>query len=68
MDVRNGEIDETWFRCDRFIHSPEGWFFTTREATQEGPFSSHLDAERELNYYIRQQTMWKDIAKADTQH
>ena len=68
MHVRNGEGDKTWFRCDRFIHSPEGWFFTTREATQEGPFQSHKDAERELGYYIRTQNMWESIASADNTH
>ncbi|OUS31644.1 hypothetical protein A9Q99_03485 [Gammaproteobacteria bacterium 45_16_T64] len=53
MQVRIGEIDKTWFRCDRFIHLGDGWYFTTRENTQEGPFDNHQDAERELDYYIR---------------
>ena len=68
IHVRDGEHGKTWFRCDRFIHSPEGWFFTTREATQEGPFQSHRDAERELDYYIRTQNMWGSIASADKTH
>jgi len=67
MHVRTGEHEKTWFRCDRFIHSPDGWYFTTREATQEGPFYSHSEAERELDYYIRTQNMWASIASEDNQ-
>lgn len=54
MDVRNGEKNKTWFRGERFLHINDEWFFMTREQTQEGPFSSKQEAERELNYYIRQ--------------
>ena len=68
MEVRTGEIGKTWFRCDRFIHSPEGWFFTTREATQEGPWDNYEEASRELDYYIRTQYMWHSIAIADGRH
>ena len=53
MDVRSGENVKTWFRGDRFLHINDQWFFMTREQTQEGPFSSRQEAERELNYYIR---------------
>lgn len=52
MDVRLGEKNKTWFRCDRFLHINDRWFFQTREQTQEGPFNSRQEAERELNYYI----------------
>ncbi len=54
MDVRNGEKNKTWFRSERILHINDQWFFLTREQTQEGPFTSRTDAERELNYYIRQ--------------
>ena len=54
MDVRQGEQKKTWYRGDRFLHINDKWFFMTRELTQEGPFRSREEAERELNYYIRQ--------------
>ena len=53
MDVRSGEKDKTWFRGDRFLHINDKWFFMTRELTQEGPFVSRAEAERELMLYIR---------------
>ena len=55
MQVRSGELKKTWFRGDRFFHTDSGWFFITRENTQEGPFRSHNEAESELNLYIRHQ-------------
>ncbi len=53
MLVRAGEIKKTWFRSDRFFHTDNGWFFITRENTQEGPFYSQKEAESELTLYIR---------------
>ncbi|WP_144392922.1 DUF6316 family protein [Pleionea sediminis] len=53
---RSGEIKKTWFRGDRYFHTAEGWFFLTRECTQEGPFRSQNEAENELMLYIRKIT------------
>lgn len=53
MNVRSGEAKKTWFRSERYFHSGDGWFFITRENTQEGPYNSHKEAENELNLYIR---------------
>jgi len=53
MTVRIGEPDRTWYRSDRMMHVNDQWFFTTREMTQEGPFTSKNEAEMELNLYIR---------------
>lgn len=53
MTVRSGESDKSWFRCDRFTHINDEWFFTTREMTEEGPFSSRQEAENALILYIR---------------
>ncbi|NVJ49666.1 MAG: hypothetical protein HWE13_14260 [Gammaproteobacteria bacterium] len=53
MKVRAGELKKTWFRSERFFHADNGWFFVTRENTQEGPFSSQPEAEKELMLYIR---------------
>ena len=53
MSVRTGEANKCWFRSERFTHVNDEWFFTTREFTEEGPFSSKQDAEMELLLYIR---------------
>jgi hypothetical protein len=53
MGVRAGETDKRWFRGERISHVNDKWFFTTREFTEEGPFSSKHDAEMELLLYIR---------------
>jgi len=51
--VRRGEDDKTHFRSDRVIVMNGKYFFMTRENTQEGPFDTRLEAENELNLYIR---------------
>ena len=54
MEVRQGESDKkVWFRSERLLQIDNGWYFLTRENTQEGPFGSRSEAERELIYYIR---------------
>lgn len=53
MSVRTGELEKRWFRSERITHINDQWFFTTREFTEEGPFSSKQDAEMELLLYIR---------------
>ncbi|ABC32952.1 conserved hypothetical protein [Hahella chejuensis KCTC 2396] len=53
MKVRAGEADRSWFRSERFIHTSDGWYFMTRENTQEGPYRSITEAENELAMYIR---------------
>ena len=53
MSVRPGEAEKSWFRSERFMHVNDQWYFTTREMTEEGPFSSRQDAEMELLLYIR---------------
>ncbi len=64
MDVRNGEKSKTWFRSDRFLHINDRWYFLTRELTQEGPFASRSEAERELTYYIRLMTHFAVLRNA----
>ncbi len=51
--TRRGEEAKTHFRSDRVILLNGKFYFMTRENTQEGPFDTRLDAERELMLYIR---------------
>lgn len=54
MDCRkDDEAEKTWFRSDRFFTEGTDWYFTTRENTVEGPFSSREEAENGLMMYLR---------------
>ncbi len=54
MDCREDDQNQkTWFRSDRFFNEGPDWFFSTRENTVEGPFSSREDAEAGLMMYLR---------------
>ena len=45
--------EQRWFSSERFVSSGGKWFFITREETQEGPYETIEEAERELMLYIR---------------
>ncbi len=66
MQVRVGESEKTWFRSDRFLRTANGWYFLTREQTQEGPYQSKAEAERELDYYIGYMSTWGELKKTLT--
>ena len=53
MRVRTGEAARPWFRTERYYHTNDGWWFLTREKTEEGPFGSQNEAENVLTLYIR---------------
>jgi hypothetical protein len=48
-------VKRSWFRTGRFTEDHGLWFFHTREQTIEGPFSSMLDAQIQLERYIKVQ-------------
>lgn len=54
MQTRAGEAARPWFRTERYYHTNEGWWFLTRENTEEGPFATQHEAENELMLYVRQ--------------
>ena len=58
MRVRNGDTKEFWFRSDRFYHTSDGWWISTREQSELGPYSSEEDASAELCLYIRKINMY----------
>jgi len=51
-ELRNGEVQRTFFRCDRIYQAGGQWYFSTREGTEEGPFESHDDAEKAVTLYV----------------
>lgn len=53
-DKRVGEDgSRRYFRSSRISVSNGKFYFTTREGTLEGPFSTREEAERELMMFIR---------------
>lgn len=61
MRIRSGETRQSWFRSDRCYHTGDGWWFTTRENEELGPFHSQGEAENEVVLYIRKVNMAGDI-------
>ena len=53
VQFREGELEKTWFRSDRFFKVEADYFFSTREGIDVGPFPSRSSAERGLDLYIQ---------------
>ena len=53
MDCRTGEKLTTKPRNERFFCIAGGWYFSTREDLQIGPFPSKDQAEIEFTMFIR---------------
>jgi len=51
---RQGEAGSIPFRTGRFFNVGANWYFATREAIDQGPFSSRKEAEVALTKYIDQ--------------
>lgn len=49
---RAGEEGTVPSRCDRFYAFENEWFFTTREGSPIGPFSTHESAKSGLTDYL----------------
>lgn len=54
---RFGEPSKTWFRSNRFYRVNQGWYFSTREGENQGPYRSVEEAQTELSIYIRTQRL-----------
>ncbi len=44
--------DRAHFRAERFNQRDGGWYFITREGSEEGPFDTRGLAEQRLDSYI----------------
>jgi Domain of unknown function (DUF6316) len=53
MKYRAGEDPKMFFRTERMYFSNGEWFFSTRDGSDLGPFTSHEEAEAELTLYLR---------------
>jgi hypothetical protein len=61
MRARIGETKSSWFRAERYYHTNHGWWCTTRENSELGPYSTQYEAENELVLYIRKVNLAGDI-------
>ncbi len=66
MKMRSGEEKRAWFRCERYYHTDEGWWFQTREKTERGPFDSQHEAEMDLCLYVRRLNLYDQSAEIRT--
>lgn len=53
MPSRRGELERTYFRTDRIFQYQNNWYFSTRENTDEGPYTSRKAAEHAVENYTR---------------
>ncbi len=58
MKVRKGDNKKSFFRSERLYHTGDGWWISTREQTELGPFDYQDDASVELCLYIRKINMY----------
>ena len=49
---RKEDTTETWFHGERIYRTDEGWWFSSREHTDEGPYESQAHTEREVHMYL----------------
>ena len=55
MTHRNGEdVAPVTSRNNRFFKQASGWFFSTREGIDQGPFESRIEAHLAIQEYIRE--------------
>ncbi|NKB99790.1 MAG: hypothetical protein GKR90_15020 [Pseudomonadales bacterium] len=52
--VRQGEKHRTWYRCSRIFKNASGWFISTREGVDVGPYSCEFDAEVDAESMVGQ--------------
>lgn len=54
----------THYRCERVSAVNGQYFFSTREGSLEGPYFTRVDAEREIDCYIRRMIQATDIIES----
>ena len=58
--IRSGEIQASVYQSGRFYSVANEWYFSVREAEDQGPYSSKPDAEKQLKIYISDQQHFND--------
>lgn len=65
---RSDSSDRLHFRAERINIENGLYYFTTREGTQEGPFTKHDQAEVAVATYIRDRQHPTHLASASSPH
>lgn len=53
------EANVLYTRSERFVKREEGWYYTTRENVDMGPYADKSEAQMALVYFI-ERTQWPD--------
>lgn len=51
--VRKGEKDRPWYRNPRVVKQFDGWFISTREGLDVGPYTCEFDAEVDAEILVK---------------
>ena len=51
--VRKGEKSRTWYRSSRIFKNKQGWFISTREGVDVGPYRCKFDAEVDAELMVK---------------
>ena len=51
--VRKGEKTRTWYRNPRVFSTSQGWFISTREGVDVGPYNCQFDAEVDAETMVK---------------
>ena len=55
MNRSTDSSERLYFQSERFFQDSGGWYFTTRESGDSGPFATRPLAESELLMFLRTQ-------------
>ncbi len=58
-DCSGSQANTIYTRSERFFKRDNGWFYTTRENVDMGPFDDKAEAQMALVYFI-ERTQWPD--------
>ncbi|MBC3362608.1 hypothetical protein HU806_05810 [Pseudomonas sp. SWRI154] len=61
--AQDTDASKTIFRSDRICRINGEFYFSTREATLEGPFNSREEAEQEIAAYIQRMIQFSKITE-----
>ncbi len=58
-DFNGSQANVIYTRSERFFKRDDGWYYTTRENVDMGPYGDKAEAQMALVYFI-ERTQWPD--------
>ncbi|MGI9294193.1 MAG: DUF6316 family protein, partial [Pseudomonadales bacterium] len=58
-DFKGSQANIIYTRSERFLKRDDGWYYTTRENGDMGPYADKAEAQMALVYFI-ERTQWPD--------